>query len=65
MSIWVGPKRFADLFPDIDEEEATAALGRYGDGGFLSGEALDERLEEIERFLEEHFRPPEDHGDGS
>lgn len=61
LSIWVGPKRFAESFPDIDEEEATAALGRYDEGGFLSGAALDKRLEQIERFLKEHF--PEDHGD--
>ena len=65
LSIWVGPKRFADSFPDIDEEEATAVLGRYGDGGFLSGESLDKRLEQIEGFLKGHFPPPEDHGGGS
>ena len=60
LSIWVGPKRFAEWFPHIDEEEATAALGRYGDGGFLSGEELHERLKQIEGFLKEHFPPPED-----
>ena len=63
LSIWVGPKRFAESFSHIDEEEATAALGRYDEGGFLDGKELRKRLEQIERFLKKHLPPPEDHGD--
>lgn len=58
LAIWVGPKAFAEWFPHIDEEEATAAIGREDEGGFLAGEALDQRLDQIQRFLEEHFPPP-------
>lgn len=63
LSIWVGPKRFAESFSHIDEEEATAALGRYGEGGFLRGEELRKRLDQIECFLTGPFLPSEDHGD--
>ena len=59
LSIWVGPKRFAEWF-SIDEDKATAALGKYDEGGFLGGKELDKRLDQIERFLKEHFPPPED-----
>ena len=60
LRIWVGPKRFAEWFPHIDEDEATATLGRYNEGGHLGGEELDNRLDQIERFLKAHFPPPED-----
>ncbi|MDE0260275.1 MAG: endonuclease NucS [Gammaproteobacteria bacterium] len=60
LRIWVGPKRFAEWFPHIDEDKATAALGRYDEGGYVGGEELDKRLDQIERFLKEHFPPPED-----
>ncbi len=59
LGIWVGPGRFAEWFPHIDEDKAVAALGRYDDGGYLAGRALDDRLEQIERFLTEHFPPPD------
>ena len=60
LSIWVGPKRFAEWFSHIDEDEATAALGRYNEGGHLGGKELDNRLDQIERFLKAHFPLPED-----
>ena len=60
LSIWVGPKRFAEWFTDIDEDEATAQLGKYDEGGHLAGAELDKRLDQIERFLKRHFPPPGD-----
>ena len=57
LGIWVGPGAFAEWFSHIDEAEATAALGEYDDGAYLAGEALDDRLDEIQRFLTEHFPP--------
>ena len=57
LSIWVGPGQFAEWFPHIDEDKATAALGKYDDGGYRAGKALDDRLEQIERFLTEYFPP--------
>ncbi|WP_420449262.1 endonuclease NucS domain-containing protein [Candidatus Palauibacter sp.] len=60
LSIWVGPKQFADSFPYIDEEEATAQLGRYDDGGHVAGEKLDKRLDRIECFLQQHLPPQSD-----
>ena len=59
LGIWVGPRQFAEWFPHIDEEEATAALGKYGDGAYLAGEELNDQLKQIERFLKEHFPQPE------
>ena len=59
LGIWVGAGRFAEWFPHIDEGEAAAALGKYDDGGYLAGKALDDRLEQIERFLTTHFPPPD------
>lgn len=57
LGIWVGPGRFAEWFPHIDEDEAVAALGKYDDGAYLAGKALNDRLDEIESFLTEHFPP--------
>ena len=51
LGIWVGPKQFAEFFPHVSEEDAIDALGRYDAGAFLAGEALDKRLDQIERFL--------------
>lgn len=59
LGIWVGPGQFAEWFPHIDENKAVAALGKYDDGGYLTGQALNDRLDEIERFLTESF-PPQD-----
>lgn len=55
LGIWVGPWHFAEWFEHINESEATAALGKYEDGGYLAGKALDCRLDQIERFLTKHF----------
>ena len=55
MGIWVGPEPFAEWFPDINEDEAIAELGRYEDGGYLAAEELEDRLAQIERFLRKHF----------
>ena len=52
IGIEVGPKQFAEFF-NVSEDEATEALGPYGAGEFLAGEALNERLDQIETFLTE------------
>ena len=62
LSIWVGPEQFAEFFPHISEKDAIDAIGRYEDGGFLTGKALDKRLGEIERFLTEKFQQPDANG---
>ena len=36
--IWVGPERFAEWFPHIDEGKAVAMLGKYEDGAYLAGQ---------------------------
>lgn len=59
LGIWVGAKQFAEFFPHIDEENAVDALGRYEDGAFLAGDALDRRLDEIERFLTDNVQQTE------
>lgn len=56
LGIWVGPKQFAEFFPHVREDDAIDALGAYDDGGYLSGEALDHRLDQIERFLTEKLQ---------
>ncbi|MCY4498500.1 MAG: endonuclease NucS [Rhodospirillaceae bacterium] len=50
MLIHVGPKYFAEFFPHVDEREAVDALGKL-DGACVGGEALDNLLDRIERFL--------------
>lgn len=32
-----------------------AALAEYNEGDYLGGQKLDERLDQLERFLKEHF----------
>ncbi len=59
LEIWVGPERFAEWFSGIDEDEAVAALGGSEDGGYLAGDKLNERLDQIERFLTKHFPQPD------
>lgn len=63
LGIWVGPKQFAEFFTHVSEEDATEALGRYDDGGYLGGEALTTRLDQIEQFLTETFPQPDDQGE--
>ena len=62
LSIWVGPKQFAEFFPHVSEEDAINALGRYEDGGSFTGKALDRRLDEIERFLTDMGNRPDPDG---
>lgn len=59
LGIWVGPSRFVEWFPDLDEGEVVAALGKYEDGAYLAGDKLNDRLNQIERFLKEHFPRPD------
>ncbi len=59
LGIWVGPGRFAEWFSHIEEEEAVDSLGCYEDGAYLAGDDLNDRLDQIERFLTEHFRLPD------
>lgn len=62
LGIWVGPEQFAEFFPHVDEKEAIDAIGKYEDGAFLAGEALERRLDEIERFLTDKVQQPEANG---
>ncbi len=48
--IHAGPKQFAEFYPQIDEREAIEALGGLN-GKIAGGKALDELLDQIERFL--------------
>ncbi|MDE2899306.1 MAG: endonuclease NucS [Chloroflexota bacterium] len=59
LGIWVGPWHFAEWFQAINEEDAVAALGTYDDGGYLSGKQLDDRLDQIARFLKDNFPQPD------
>lgn len=59
LGIWVGPRPFAEWFPHIDEEEATAALGKHEDGAYLAGEELEKRLDQIAVFLRQYFPQPD------
>ena len=59
LGIWVGPKQFAEFFPHVSEEDAIDALGTYDGGAFVAGEALDKRLEQIERFLVGRIQRPD------
>lgn len=61
MSIYTGPRQFAEFF-QVTEEDAAQALGPDTDGGFLAGAELDARLDRIERFLTEQIRPQADTG---
>lgn len=56
LGIWVGPGHFAEWFQHIDEGTAVAALDNYEDGGYLAGKKLDDRLDQIERFLKKNFQ---------
>ena len=58
MHIAVGPGAFVEFF-DVKEEVAVEAL-RPGDvDQFLVGEALDARLDQVERFLREDLQRPQ------
>lgn len=61
MSIYTGPRQFAEFF-QVTEEDAAQALGPDTDGGFLAGAELDARLDRIERFLTEQIRSQTDTG---
>ena len=56
LGIWVGPQQFAEFFPDVSEQEAIKALGKYTDGAYLAGVDLDNRLKEIQQFLTEKIK---------
>ena len=59
LGIWVGPSGFSEFFPHVSEEDVIDAIGRYEDGAFLAGSALDSRLEQIERFLADKVQRPD------
>ena len=59
--IHVGPKVFAEFFTHVDEQEAVDAIGKL-DGKCVGGEALDEILNQIERFLIEQVQQPNVNG---
>ena len=61
LRIHVGPKQFAEFFSHIDEGEAIEALGSL-DGKILGGQALDELLDQIERFLTDKLQQADDNG---
>ena len=58
LGIWIGAKKIAEWHAEIDEAEAIDMLGPYDDGGYLAGEELNERLDQIERFLTKNFPQP-------
>ena len=62
LGIWVGPRQFAEHFSWVNEEDTVKALGRYDDGAYLAGEALDKRLAQIEQFLTDKFPQPDANG---
>lgn len=53
MVLSAGPAQFAEFFPPLTEEEATAAIGPYerGRAPHLSGADLAARLDQLEDFL--------------
>ena len=57
-----GPAEFAEFFPPLTEEEATAAIGPYehGRAPYRAGAELDARLDQIEAFLTALPRPGDD-----
>ena len=57
-----GPAQFAEFFPPLTEEEATAAIGPYEPRGapHLTGADLEARLDQIEAFLRSLRRPGSD-----
>jgi len=57
-----GPAHFAEFFPPLTEEEATAAIGPYKRGGapHLAGAELEARLDQLEAFLRSLPRAEED-----
>ena len=63
LTISTGPQAFAEFFPPLTEEDATDALGKYEEGGFLAGAALDARLDQIEKFLTEKLPRTDVSGD--
>ena len=53
-----GPEGFAEFFPPLTEDEATAAIGPYEHPApHLTGADLDARLDQIETFLKTLPRP--------
>ena len=60
--IQTGPKCFSEFFP-LAENEVLEGLGPDTATGYLSGEALDERLDRIERFLTKRLQSQEGKGD--
>ena len=58
--IAAGPDAFAEFF-DVSEHEAAEALDPGNVDEFLTGDALDARIEQIRKFLIEKLPPPGDH----
>ena len=56
-----GPDAFAEFF-DVSEQEAVDALDPGNVDEFLTGEALDARIEQIRKFLKEKLPAPGDQG---
>ena len=56
-----GPAQFAEFFPPLTEDEATAAIGSFESGAaYRAGTELDVCLDQIEAFLRALPRPVED-----
>ena len=58
--IAAGPDAFAEFF-DVSEQEATEALDPGNVDQFLTGDALDARIEQIRKFLIDKLTPSGDH----
>jgi hypothetical protein len=60
IALSAGPAEFAEFFPPLTEDAATAALGPYEPEPRLAGAELDARLDQIETFLATLPRPGDD-----
>lgn len=52
LTVGVSPDKFAQFYPKFTEDDVTRAIDPEQDGVPLSGVGLDERLDQIEAFLE-------------
>ena len=55
--LWISVEapQFARFFPKIGEQRTTEALGSESKGSYLTGNELEQRLNQIESFLTQHF----------
>ena len=59
LKLQISSDAFTEFYPHVSEEEAYGAVGRFKNGIVLDGQAFDDVLGEIERFLIEKLPQPE------